>query len=84
MLNNNPGWILTALLWGSRAQNCLALSAGIITGEYLRSFLFTGFPWNLFGHSIGFNDYSMQIASIFGFHLSGFLLYYLPFRLFCF
>lgn len=73
-LITTPGWILTALLWGSRPQNCLALSAGIITGEYLRSFLFTGFPWNLFGHSIGFNDYSMQIGSIFGFHLSGFFI----------
>ena len=73
-LITSPGWILTAFLWGKGLRGCFALSAGIITGEFLRSYLFSGFPWNLFGHSIGFNDYSMQAGSIFGFHLSGFFI----------
>ena len=73
-LITTPGWILTAFLWGKGLHGCFALSAGIITGEFLRSYLFSGFPWNLFGHSIGFNDFSMQVGSIFGFHLSGFFV----------
>ena len=73
-LITTPGWILTAFLWGKGLRGCFALSAGIITGEFLRSHLFSGFPWNLFGHSIGFNDFSMQVGSIFGFHLSGFFV----------
>ena len=73
-LITSPGWILTAFLWGKGLRGCFALSAGIITGEFLRSHLLSGFPWNLFGHSIGFNDFSMQIGSIFGFHLSGFFV----------
>tara|TARA_B100001057_G_scaffold129156_1_gene128242 strand:+ start:5736 stop:7217 length:1482 start_codon:yes stop_codon:yes gene_type:complete len=73
-LITTPGWILTAFLWGKGLRGCFALSAGIITGEFLRGYLFSGFPWNLFGHSIGFTDLSMQVASIFGFHLSGFFV----------
>ena len=73
-LITTPGWILTAFLWGKGLRGCFALSAGIITGEFLRSYLFSGFPWNLFGHSIGFNDFSMQAGSVFGFDLSGFFI----------
>jgi len=73
-LITTPGWILTAFLWGKGLKGCFALSAGIILGEFLRSYLFSGFPWNLFGHSIGFNDLSMQVGSIFGFHISGFFV----------
>ena len=73
-LITTPGWILTTFLWGNGLRGCFALSAGIITGEFLRSYFFSGFPWNLFGHSIGFNDFSMQVGSIFGFQLSGFLV----------
>ncbi|RPF90023.1 MAG: apolipoprotein N-acyltransferase [Rhizobiales bacterium TMED168] len=70
-LITTPGWIITSFFWGNRIQSCFALSLGIVFGEYVRSYLFTGFPWNLFGHALGFNDYAMQIGSIFGFNFAG-------------
>ncbi len=34
--------------------------------EFARGHFFTGFPWNLGGYAIGFSDYAMQLASVFG------------------
>lgn len=43
--------------------------------EWIRSFLFTGFPWNLWGSVFAFNHLWLQSASIFGtYGLSVFLI----------
>lgn len=34
--------------------------------EWIRSFIFTGFPWNLLGTVWAFSDYAIQAASVFG------------------
>lgn len=35
-------------------------------GEWVRGFLFTGFPWNLSGYILGFSDVMMQSTAIWG------------------
>jgi|TARA_B110000495_G_C23004249_1_gene593045 apolipoprotein N-acyltransferase len=69
-----PGWLVTAFFWGSRLQSCYAISLGLLVGEYCRSILFTGFPWNLFGHSLAFDDRAMQITAIIGVQSAGFFV----------
>ena len=71
---SSPGWIITAFFWGPRLQSCFAIALGVIVGEYSRSILLTGFPWNLFGHSLSFDDRAMQITSIIGVHSASFLV----------
>lgn len=44
----------------------IGFSAIWVLFEILRSYLFTGFPWNLLGHSLAFSDELMQFASISG------------------
>lgn len=34
--------------------------------EWIRSFIFTGFPWNLLGSVLAFNDAGIQLASVIG------------------
>ncbi|MFC1659261.1 apolipoprotein N-acyltransferase [Pseudomonadota bacterium] len=41
--------------------------------EILRTFIFTGFPWNLIGYVWGFSDKMIQVSSIFGTYILGFL-----------
>jgi apolipoprotein N-acyltransferase len=50
--NNYQKILLFALLW--------------LVAEVLRSFIFTGFPWNLLGYSLMFNDAVMQSAAFIG------------------
>ncbi len=45
--------------------------------ELLRSFLFTGFPWNLLGYSLAFSDYLLQPFSIFGTYGMSFIVVFL-------
>lgn len=35
-------------------------------GEWIRGFLFTGFPWNLSGYILGFSDVLMQSTALWG------------------
>lgn len=42
------------------------LATLLVLFEWLRSFVLTGFPWNLFGSVLAFSDELMQIADIFG------------------
>lgn len=47
-------------------EKILAFAIFWLIFEALRSFLFTGFPWNLIGYSWSFSDKMIQSASIFG------------------
>ena len=42
--------------------------------EYIRSFLLTGFPWNMFGSMFAFSDVLLQTASVIGTYGLSFLL----------
>lgn len=50
-------------------QKWLSFSAVMVIFEWLRSFLFTGFPWNLSGYMLAFNDNLIQAASFGGTYL---------------
>ncbi len=44
----------------------LGFSSVFVLTEYVRSFLFTGFPWNLAGTMFAFSDILVQTASLIG------------------
>lgn len=44
----------------------LAFVAFWVLFEWLRSFIFTGFPWNLLGSALAFSDITIQPAAIIG------------------
>jgi len=54
---------LSRLLWTSGPARILALGGAWIVGEWLRSWVLSGFPWNLLGYSWGFSDSMMQTAA---------------------
>ncbi len=62
-----PSWlsIKASSLW----QKWVVFSASFVLFEWVRSFIFTGFPWNLMGYTLAFNDYLIQGASIGGTYL---------------
>lgn len=45
--------------------NILIFTACLFAGEWLRSHILTGFPWNLIGYAWGANDSSSQLANLF-------------------
>ncbi len=45
--------------------------------EWLRSWLFTGLPWNLLGYSLAFSDILIQPASLFGIYGLSFMVIYI-------
>lgn len=45
--------------------------------EWLRSWIFTGLPWNLLGYSLSFSDYLIQPASLFGIYGLSFAVVYI-------
>lgn len=47
-------------------QKFLLFSLTWLFFEWLRSVLFTGFPWNLIGYSFGFSNALLQTSSLFG------------------
>ena len=50
-------------------QKWLAFSAVFVLFEWIRSFIFTGFPWNLTGYTLAFSDELIQSASVGGTYL---------------
>jgi apolipoprotein N-acyltransferase len=60
------GFALARLLWSPGAARICALAVGLGLSEWLRGHLFTGFPWNLFGMSLGGNLVLAQAASLVG------------------
>ena len=53
-------------------QKWLIFSSGTILFEWIRSFFLTGFPWNLLGYSLAFNQELIQAASLGGTYLLSF------------
>jgi apolipoprotein N-acyltransferase len=54
---------LARYLWMPGPVRVLALGGAWIIGEWLRSWVLTGFPWNLLGYSWAFSDSIMQAAA---------------------
>lgn len=50
-----------------------------IMAEWLRSVIFTGFPWNLSGYIWGFSDVLLQSTAVWGIHGSGLIVVFLCF-----
>lgn len=53
-------------LYKSPQGKVLSFSAAWTLLEWIRSFILTGFPWNLLGTSLAFSDKLIQGASLFG------------------
>ncbi|HEY8580820.1 MAG TPA: apolipoprotein N-acyltransferase, partial [Beijerinckiaceae bacterium] len=62
------GFFLARLIWSTGALRVFALAAGLALSEWLRSVLFTGFPWNEWGMALGGRLYLAQAASVVGLH----------------
>jgi apolipoprotein N-acyltransferase len=60
------GFALGRLLWSPSGWRIFAFALGLTLAEWLRGFLFTGFPWNTLGMALGQNLWLMQSASFFG------------------
>lgn len=60
------GFVLARLLWLPDARRILAFALGLTVAEWLRGYLFTGFPWNSPGMALGQNLWLMQSASLVG------------------
>ncbi|KQZ93999.1 acyltransferase [Mesorhizobium sp. Root157] len=54
------------LLWSSNIGRIAALAFGFALGEWLRGFLFTGFPWNAVGYAAMPVPLLMQSVSVVG------------------
>lgn len=60
------GAMVAVLLWSRGAGRILALAFGLGLSEWLRSWLFTGFPWNAFSQGFASHLVLAQIASVIG------------------
>lgn len=51
--------------------------------EWVRSWIFTGFPWNLLGYTLSFSDTLIQASSIIGVYGLSFLVIYISTSIYC-
>ncbi len=65
---------LLSRLAGSSFARYLALAGWIVIFEWIRSWLFTGFPWNLLGTTLAFNLNLIQFSSVVGTYGLSFLM----------
>lgn len=54
------------LYWPKGPERLIVFAIAIFAVDWLRGHIFTGFPWNLIGHSLTSPDYLMQSLSLFG------------------
>ena len=57
---------LAAILWRPGYARIVAFVFAFFCAEAARGYLFTGFPWNLFGEAVAANDEHMQLAAYIG------------------
>ena len=57
---------LAALYWKPGLSRLLTLAVALALGEWLRGNIFTGFPWNTFGHVFLGEAGLSQLSSLFG------------------
>ena len=62
------GFALARALWSTGPSRIVAFAAALTTTEWLRSILFTGFPWNDIGMALGANLVTAQLAAYVGLH----------------
>jgi apolipoprotein N-acyltransferase len=62
------GFAVAHLFWSANWTRILALALGLSAAEWLRGILFTGFPWNDIGMTLGGNIVLGQAASLVGLH----------------
>lgn len=62
------GFFISRLLWTQSSWRCLSLAIGLGACEWLRSVVFTGFPWNNLGMTLAANLNFAQMASVIGLH----------------
>ncbi len=67
-LFHGAGFLLARMLWSGGGRRVFAFAAGMGVVEWLRAWLFTGFPWNSFGQALAAFDWTAQVASIVGLH----------------
>ena len=60
------GFVIARLLWSAGVGRLFAFAFGLGLSEWLRGFLFTGFPWNEPGMALGDVLIFAQIASVVG------------------
>ena len=60
------GLMIARVLWSAGSTRIFALAFGLGFSEWLRSWLFTGFPWNSFGQAFANHLVLVQITSIIG------------------
>lgn len=71
-----PAWLVP--LRRKPWQKWVAFCAAMVVFEWVRSFIFTGFPWNLIGYTLAFSDEMIQAASVggsYGLSLAALLCY---------
>ena len=60
------GFAVARLLWSAGPGRIFALATGLGLSEWLRAWVFTGFPWNAYGMALGGNLTLAQGASVVG------------------
>ena len=59
-------FLLCGLHWPKGPERLIVFAFAIFAVDWLRGHIFTGFPWNLIGHSLTSPDQFMQSLSLFG------------------